>query len=70
MHVPRSRNLRFIRRSHMDVLPLSKIVGARGLSILRILSKQPPIGVMQQTHVDEMTGPILQSIILVYYSNG
>ena len=47
-----SRDLRCFRRSHMSVLPLSENVVARDLSILRILSKRPPIGVMQQTHAN------------------
>ena len=50
MHVPRSRDLRCFRWSHMGVLPLSENVVAGGLSILRILSNRPLIGVMQQTH--------------------
>ena len=42
---------------------LSENVVARGLSILRILSKRPPIGVMQQEHANAMT----RSIISVYF---
>ena len=59
MHVPRSQDFRCFRRSHMGALPLFKNVVARGLSILRILSKQLPIGVMQQEHANVMTGPII-----------
>jgi len=66
MHVPRSRDLRCFRRSHMGALPLSENVVARGLSISRILSKRPSIGVMQEEHANAMTRPIIS----VYFSYG
>ena len=53
----------------MGALPLSENIVARDLSISRILNKQPA-GVMQRTHANEMTGPILQSVFLQCYHNG
>ena len=44
MHVPRLRDLRWFRQSHMSVLHLSENIVARALSILRILSKRPLSG--------------------------
>ena len=40
---------------------LSVNVVARGLSILKILSKLPLIEVMQQEHANAMTGPIISA---------
>ena len=70
MHVPRSQDVRCCRRSHMGALPLSKNIVARGLSISRIFIKWPPITVMQQSHANEMMGPIFQSIFLRCCPNG
>ena len=64
MHVSRLPDLRCFCRSHMGVLPLSKNVVAQALSIVRILNKRPSIGVMQQVHANEMTGPVLS----IYFS--
>ena len=57
--------LRSLRQSYKGVLPLCekycclyvKNIIAQGLSVLRILSKQPPIEVMMQEHVNAMTRP-------------
>ena len=55
--------LRCLRQPYMAPCLYLKNVVARGLSILKIISKRPPIGVMMQEHANAM----IRHIITVYF---
>ena len=57
MHVSRTRGCEAcVSLTGAPCLYVKNIV-ARGLSVLRILSKRPPIEVMMQEHANAMTRP-------------